>query len=749
MIRRISTLALIGLSLFVKAQTIPDALKSGASRAEIEQLIKTKGAGDQLSKPELVDGDAVLETIPVPASLEVEEPENLGLESVSSGEAMSPGPLNSVNSNGIYGSSLFNADITPVTENSDRLVPSPNYLIGSGDVVSVTVWGASEFSGEYTVDALGNISPKLVGRISLKGKTYQETEKVLKSRFSSLYNTNSSNISIQLVYSQFINIHVTGDVTNPGSYSTPAVNSIFNVLQLAGGPSELGSYRNIHLKRDGKVIDSFDVYEFLMNPTKYKLASLRDGDYIVIQSRGLTVETADGFRKNTKFELKDSESLNDLLLYSGGLTYSADKRFFHVLRTENNSQQIIDVVGHNDSLQNFLLRDGDQVMVSQSLARLSGKVKVEGELKVPADYNYIKGESLGELVKRSGGFTHRSDSSVAYIFRLNDDFSRKLLVVDMNDPAGVKTKIQDLDIVRVFDLGDFAIPYSIEVYGAVKKEGEIDFSEGMNLEDAIKVSNGFTDAAKIDRIEIARKVAGSSGDSDIKRLSLDYSKDKDFLIAPYDVIYVRIKPDYLFEGTVEIEGEVIYPGKYSISAMGTRVNELIEMSGGFKAIAEKSKVYIQRTSEEEERVLVDMSQKKAKKYNIYLQPGDKIIVPRYSDVVKMKGDIGYNQINESGVVVPYVKKRTGYYIKNHGGNYNKKLRKKVTVVSTNGAVSNSRFLGLFNPTVSPGDQIIVNRRNPEKEQKKKDKKEVDWNRQIENLTVKATALFTLYLIISR
>ena len=160
----------------------------------------------------------------------------------------------------IYGQGIFrNNELSFFQKALDAKAPE-NYKVGPGDEISIAVWGYSEFSETIEVDARGYINPSSYGRIYVKGLSFKKMRSMLKSKFSSFLDMKNSEIDVTLSYSRVITVNIVGEVYNPGSYTIPAINTAFNALIAANGPNQLGTVRNIYIKRDGKTVDSLDVY---------------------------------------------------------------------------------------------------------------------------------------------------------------------------------------------------------------------------------------------------------------------------------------------------------------------------------------------------------------------------------------------------------------------------------------------------------------------------------------------------------
>jgi len=246
----------------------------------------------------------------------------------------------------IYGQDIFrNNRLSFYQKALDAKAPE-NYKVGSGDEISISVWGYSEFSETLLVDDRGYITPSSYGRIYVKGLTFEKMRSLLKSRFSSFLDMQNSEIDVTLAYSRVITVNIVGEVYHPGSYSIPAINTAFNALIAAKGPNQLGTVRNIYLKRDGKIVDSLDVYQFLFNPTRSQDIYMQDGDYLFVPPASNIVEVMGAVNRPYTYEAKSGESVAEIIKYAGGFTTNAFTDVMTLKRIEYNSIRVNDV--HKD-----------------------------------------------------------------------------------------------------------------------------------------------------------------------------------------------------------------------------------------------------------------------------------------------------------------------------------------------------------------------------------------------------------------
>ena len=262
----------------------------------------------------------------------------------------------------IYGQDIFrNNKLSFYQKALDAKAPE-NYKVGSGDEISISVWGYSEFSENLLVDKRGYITPSSYGRIYVKGLTFKKMRSLLKSKFGSFLDMKNSEIDVTLSYSRVITVHIVGEVYNPGSYTIPAINTAFNALIAANGPNQLGSVRNIYIKRDGKTVDSLDVYQFLFNPTRSQDIYMQDGDYLFIPPAKHIIEVSGAVNRPYTYEAKSGESVASIIKYAGGYTTNAFTDVITLKRIEYNSIRVNDV--HKDHANSTTVQNGDAIIIN-------------------------------------------------------------------------------------------------------------------------------------------------------------------------------------------------------------------------------------------------------------------------------------------------------------------------------------------------------------------------------------------------
>ena len=714
----------------------------------------------------------------------------------------------------IYGQDIFRNNKLSFYQNSLDAKAPENYKVGSGDEISISVWGYSEFSENLLVDERGYITPSSYGRIYVKGLTFKKMRSLLKSKFSTFLDMKNSEIDVTLSYSRVITVNIVGEVYNPGSYTIPAINTAFNALIAAKGPNQLGTVRNIYIKRDGKTVDSLDVYQFLFNPTRSQDIYMQDGDYLFIPPAKHIIEVKGAVNRPYTYEAKTGESVASIIKYAGGYTTNAFTDIITLKRIEYNSITVNDV--HKDHANFTDIQNGDEIIVNKISNRLSNLVSVKGSIGVVGDYEFKQGERLLDLLNRAKCIDEKTFLDKVYVIRLNEDRTKSHISINLGsviNDSNHKDNIllKEYDIVSVLSVDDFDDAFFVSVNGAVRGAGQFDFGDGMTLQDILLQAGGLTQQAEGSRVEISRIMDYDISSNKLKprraviktikvgeELMLS-SEAEAFMLQPFDQVFVRENPDYEEPVNIVLMGEVKYPGTYSLISKDERISSVIKRAGGLTNYAYMDGVKMFRQFEVEtindvqlnipdillDSILTDVElsniyniellnrerlkakdfsydslmydivyfdmqkavSKTTSKHNLVLLEGDSVIIPKMLDVVQVTGDL--HNINGSSISAPFFGKRANYYVRNFAGGYAKDNKKSSTlVVHANGVTRKSMNLGLFtiSPKVKPGSTIKV---ISEHKVKRKKKEDVDYNKHIESVITKITAVISLWLLIDR
>ncbi|MCG2590965.1 SLBB domain-containing protein [Rhodohalobacter sulfatireducens] len=650
-------------------------------------------------------------------------------------------------------------------------IPTPvDYVFGSGDQIEIEVWGAAEAEYVLEVTPSGNINIPNIGPINIGGMVYPEARTKILRNLQQIYSginlTNPSQgntfADVTLGDVRSINVSVIGEVRQPGSYTISSLATIFNLLYAAGGPNRSGSWREIQVIRGDSIAHTFDMYDLLVYGNQKDNIRLRDQDVIKIPPYINRIELTGEVKRPGLFELKDGETLADLMTYSGGFSANAYKDRIVVDRKTSIQRSVSDVNWPEGG--DFVLQNGDEIEIGTIVDRYTNRVTIEGAVYKPGEYELTDGLTLSELIQKSQGVTEDAYLERGIIYRNMDNLMLESIpfsVRDILQGNSEDIRLRRNDMIRISSRFDLRETLTISVRGAVNSPETFEYLEGMTLQDAIFIADGLRDEAAAYRVEVARRVADDDTRVKVNQIAnvYEFEIDEDFEFSgnagefelePYDMVFVRTKPNYQEQLTVRIEGEVQYPGEYVLERRDAKLTDLVRQAGGLSDFAypegasmdrilEITAEQVQVSSGSEQRTdalsalnlenvdldrfetvndttytpvgirLGDALDTPSGINDIRLQEGDIIRIPRNLNTVRVEGGV------LSPVTMRYVPGRgLQDYIDNAGGTTDRGQRHRAYIVYANGEVDRvRRFLYIKNnPNVSPGATVIV----PEKPQ---------------------------------
>ncbi|QLE86123.1 sugar transporter [Shewanella sp. Scap07] len=315
-----------------------------------------------------------------------------------------------------YGYDLFAGEPTTFAPVTDIPIPS-EYLVGPGDNIKVQLYGKENREYDLVISRDGNIQFPELGPISVSGLKFEDLRKTLSDRIRQQMIGVESNITMGELRS--IRVFVAGDAYKPGSYTVSSLSTITQALFVAGGIAEIGSLRNIQLKRNGKLIGSLDLYDLLMRGDASKDLRLRSGDVVFIPSVGGLVSVDGEVRRPAIYELKGSETIGDVVDMAGGLTGGAYPQSSSVERFTNQGLKSIKTLDLSSSTgRNAPARAGDIVKVKSSSLQFQDAITVLGAVVRPGRYQWHQGIRVSQLLPSVwGDLTSSVDLNYAIVVR--------------------------------------------------------------------------------------------------------------------------------------------------------------------------------------------------------------------------------------------------------------------------------------------------------------------------------------------
>jgi protein involved in polysaccharide export with SLBB domain len=283
-----------------------------------------------------------------------------------------------------------------ITERKDVPVPM-NYVVGPGDEVRILLWGRMNAQYSLTVDRDGKITIPQVGPLFVSGMTFEEMSKKIILQTQQFV---GANVDVSMGLLKTIPIYVLGDVLKPGAYTISSFATITDALLLAGGPTDVGSMRRVQLRRQGKTVTTFDLYDLFLKGDKSKDAFLQRDDVIFVPVTGPLVGVAGNVRRPAIYELKEDTSLALLFELAGGVLPSGYTQQIQVSRLQKNERQIVIDVDdkHLQNAQRMLLQDADLVQVFSIVERDMNAVYLDGNVRRPGKFEYKPGMRVKDVI---------------------------------------------------------------------------------------------------------------------------------------------------------------------------------------------------------------------------------------------------------------------------------------------------------------------------------------------------------------
>ena len=635
-------------------------------------------------------------------------------------------------------------------------IPTPaEYKLGPGDEVIIDIWGDNQDTIRQTISPDGTINIPNVGLVSLNGMTVKAADSYMRKKLGQIYSVDGddakSEIKLTLGNIRTIQVNVLGEVSVPGTYYLSSLSNLYHALYRAGGVSELGSLRDIQLIRKGKKVASVDVYDFILNGKSPDDITLEEGDIIVVPAFDRLVEIEGNVKRPMKYEMKNSETVADLVKYAGGFAGNAYKDNISVVRQNGKEYQVYTVDAPDYAT--FTLEDGDKLSVGQMLDRFANRLEIKGAVYRPGIYQLGNGiNTVSQLIAKADGLKGDAFTNRALIHREREDLTLEVIPVDIKavlNGSAEDIELKKNDVLYIPSIHDLKDLGTITVEGEVARPGAFVFAENTTLEDAIMQAGGLLESASTVRIDISRRIKGADSKEQSQSIGEVFTfafKDgyvidgeAGFVLQPYDVVYVRRSPSYSEQTSVTIRGEVTFPGSYTLTSRAERLSDLVNKAGGVNQWAYIKGARLQRQMNDEEKarmestigvidsandsIDVDMLDLSTVYYvgidlekalanpgsdaDLVLREGDVLTVPEYVNTVKISGNVLYpNTVtyNPGMTVNQYVKMAGGYGFKSKKG--------RSYVVYLNGNVAKARR---FSKTViEPGCEIIIPQK-PEKE----------------------------------
>lgn len=649
----------------------------------------------------------------------------------------------------VFGRDIFNKKNLTFEPNMNIATPQ-NYVLGPGDDVNIDIYGGTQKTIQDTVSPDGTVTIDGYGPVYVSGMTVDQATAKLRSTVGSRYS--SSTIKLTVGQTRTIMVNVTGEVKVPGTYTLSAFATVFHALYMAGGISDIGTLRNIKVYRQGRLVTSVDVYDYILNGKLAGNVRLADNDVIVVGAYDCLVNITGKVKRPMIYEMKQNESMQSLLKYAGGFANDAYKQSVRVQRKTGRQYSVFNVTEFD--MSSFYMCDGDSVSVDSILQRYENTVEIKGAIFRPGMYQ-LGGDitSVRTLLESAEGVTEDAFTSHAVMHRMKKDRTLEVLSVDIEgilDGRVADIPLRNEDVLFIPTKQRALEEQTITIHGEVQYPGVYKYADNETLEDFVLQAGGLKESASIMKVDIARRVIDPKATATDSLITRNYSfalkegfvidGEPGFKLAPFDEVYVRKSPSYTKQQNVEVEGYVLYPGTYALGTKNMRLSDVIKAAGGIndQGFAEGARLERHITTDERQRMMqliqMQMDQQlsadsdvkldsiaMAKKLNIgetvsvginlkaaldnpgsdddiVLREGDHITVPLYNGTVRVSGEVMYAN------TMAFERGRSArYYIRQAGGYGLQAKKSHAYIIYANGKVDKVSK----GAKVEPGCEIVV------------------------------------------
>ena len=642
----------------------------------------------------------------------------------------------------VFGRDIFNNKELSFEPNMNIATPQ-RYVLGPGDNVIIDVYGASQKTFNVVVSPDGEVTIEDFGPIKVSGLTVEQANAKVRSLLGARYSSSKTKLTVGQTKTMMVN--VMGEVKVPGTYTLSAFATVFHALYMAGGINDLGTLRNIKVYRQNRLVTVVDIYDYILNGKLTGNIRLMDNDVIVVGPYDCLVTISGKVKRPMIYEMKKSESVGSIIKYAGGFTGDAYTKAVRLLRKTGREYSVFNI-GEFD-INSFHLADGDSIGVDSIINRYENMVEIKGAIFRPGMYNIGKDiNSVRTLIEHAEGLTEEAFTNRAIIHRMKSDRTLEVIAVDVKgimDGSVADVPLKKNDVLFIPTKSEMQTKRTITIHGEVNYPGMYVYADHETLEDFILQAGGLKDKASIIKVDVARRILNPKAittDSVIAKTYTFALKEgfvidgtPGFELQPFDEVYVRKSPGYSHQQNIQVEGNVMFAGTYTLSSKNERLSDIIKKAGGVTDLAYVPGARLERRITPDERLrmqtVIKMAQMQSGKKDsldmkkldlgdtyyvgieldkalkepggdadLVLREFDRIIVPEYNGTIKISGDVMYPN------TVAYEKgRKAGWYINQAGGWGNRAKKSHTYIVYMNGTVAKVGH----NAKVRPGCEIIV------------------------------------------
>ncbi|MBI4949010.1 MAG: SLBB domain-containing protein [Deltaproteobacteria bacterium] len=594
----------------------------------------------------------------------------------------------------------------------DTVSVGPGYILGPGDELRISLWGKLNADYVVRIDREGKIIIPQVGALNISGLTFSDAKASLEKEFSRYYIASEVKMNISMGALRTTRVFVVGKARRPGSYTLSSLSTLVNALFAAGGPSKSGTMRDIQVKRDGKTIVSFDLYDLLIKGDKTKDMRLMPEDVIFIPPAGPLVGISGDVRTPAIYELKGDLDIAGLIELAGGLNDIAFKGRFQIERIENGKGGVSEANLEDPMMRKMQVQQGDIVQL-YTVSQDRRFVKLMGAVQSPGEYGIGKGLKISDLVNLAGGlkyFAMKDEAELTRVTATPEGPKTEKIIIKLKralekDPSADLALKED-DFLFIKSVPEWEKFKTLDVVGEVRHPGTYTIKKGERLSSLIERAGGFTERAYLKGAVFERDSVKV-----LQQRQLNESID-------------RLEFQLISESAQSIEGSL---SAEEVALQRAGVEQRKALIAKMRAAKAKGRISIR---------IEEPSTLKGSPSDILLEQGDVLYIPERPSQVQVIGAV-YNQT----AFIHAPKLSLSNYIQKAGGMSKDADRSEIYILKVDGTAVSAHEKGFFNfgwdsdenrwesggfmsLRLDPGDTIVI----PEKIEK------VNWLREVKDIT---------------
>ena len=474
----------------------------------------------------------------------------------------------------------------------------PDYIVGPGDTLILTVWGSLEATLPLEVNRSGEITLPRVGNVRVWGVPYSKLPEVIREALLKTYRTVNLNVTMGKL--RLMKVYVVGEINAPGAYDISALSTVINALAAAGGPSKQGTLRSIQVLREGKIVETVDLYDFFLKGDKTRDIRLHPGDTINVPMHGRLVGIAGNVRKPAIYEFLKESTLKDLFELAGGVPPSSYLQRIQISRVMANDKKLVADFNFDTTLSGktldqmsgaVALQDMDIVKVFPIDFKVRDHVKLDGYVLRPGGYALKPDMRVKDLIGADNLLPEYYPETIEITRLVGPDFHPVKIYLNLDQALKGSEKdnilLHEFDTVRIFSRWEMEEIPKVTISGDVQKPGAYRIFSEMTLRDLVFASGNLKKTAYLMNAEITRSVINKSGvKSHLINVDLDEAlkgNPKDNVVLQnFDEVVIRRVPEWKEETDryVTLSGQVRFPGAYPI-LRGEKLSSVIGRAGGY------------------------------------------------------------------------------------------------------------------------------------------------------------------------